>query len=66
MNPILLTQPAHRQASSQAWRRLRRTMTDGELRDIAIDIANILKEPVAAHGIAFALIHANWDKASQR
>ncbi len=65
MSLINLTQPTDRHASPQAWRRLRKTMTDSELRDIAIDIANVLKEPVA-HPIAFALIHADWDKASQR
>ncbi len=57
--------PTDRHASPQAWRRLRKTMTEGELQDIAIDIANVLKEPVA-HRIAYALIHANWDKADQR
>ena len=57
--------PTDRHASPQAWRRLRKTMTDRELQDIAIDIANVLKEPVA-HPIAFALIHADWDKADQR
>ncbi len=64
MTLIDLTHPTDRHASPQAWRRLRKTMTDDELLDIAIDIANVLKEPAAP--IAFALIHADWDKASQR
>ncbi len=59
-------EPTERHASPQAWRRLRNTMTDGELRDIARDLADIGKQTsLARHLIGYGLIHADWEKARQ-
>lgn len=67
--------PTTRAASRQAWRRLRKTMSEGELRDIAEDIAKIVKADVdgardldgaALIGtIEFALSSFNWDERTQ-
>jgi hypothetical protein len=37
-------------------------MTDGELRDIALDIAKVAGDSTLAHPIANALVYVDWDR----
>jgi len=61
--------PTTRQASPQAWRRLRKTMTDGELRDIAFEIAAIVEAEENSNdltqSISYALLAFPWGDQSQ-
>lgn len=67
--------PTVRNASPQAWRRLRKGATDSEKQAIAKDIANILVVDVAGVSevnrdslvgtIHFALASFNWDERTQ-
>lgn len=56
-----------RNASPQAWRRLRAQMTEGELTDIAADIAAYVNsgDPALAGEIADALISEDWERFRQ-
>ncbi len=68
-----MTYPTHRTASPQAWRRLRSAMTDGELMDVAEDIANYMAAddlsdsmPFQAASIKAALTDYPWERKHQR
>ncbi len=56
--------PTNRHASPQAWRRLKKTMTDGELRDIALDLAAVTEQPISDL-LEYGLIRVDWNKAKQ-
>lgn len=66
---------AHRIASPQAWCRLRKALTDNELRDIAEDIRNVLDDErslgtgvadnIVADSIYHALAAKNWESLKQ-
>ena len=61
--------PHTRHMSVQAWRRLRRSMTDGELRDLARDLVAFREtdEESSLNGsLAWALTTHPWEKARQR
>ncbi len=55
--------------SSQAWRRLRYQLTDGELHDLARDLVAFREtdeEFSLEESLAWALTIHPWEKASQR
>lgn len=55
--------PIKRQASPQAWRRLRAAIGPGEARDLAADIAEYTGADAAE--IAFALVDLDWESKEQ-
>lgn len=67
--------PTHRNASRQAWKRLRRTMTESESKDIAADVYRILSADVEGMSdldegsvkgtIVFALHDFAWETKEQ-
>ena len=61
--------PKNRNASSQAWRRLRKTLGAGEAENLAADIAAIIEAEAdtasTAASIEFALVGFNWDTKRQ-
>lgn len=58
--------PTGRHMSIQAWRRLNRTMSAGELKDLAADLAAVVGLTDAQRDeIAFALTGFNWETRTQ-
>lgn len=55
--------PMKRQASPQAWRRLRAAIGPGEARDLAADIAEYVGADAAQ--IAYALVDLDWESKEQ-
>lgn len=61
--------PTTRNASSQVWRRLRKAMTESELTDIALDLAEIIEAEHDSHSLTnslyFALVEFAWEETQQ-
>ena len=61
--------PKTRNASPQAWRRLRKCLGPGEAKNLAADIAAIIEAELdtssTAASIEFALVGFNWDTKRQ-
>ncbi len=61
--------PKTRNASAQAWRRLRKNLGAGEPKGLAADIAAIIEAESGtastAASIEFALVEFNWDTKRQ-
>lgn len=54
-----------RYASPQAWKRLRETMTEGELADIARDVASYIGDATQTADIERALVVVDWHARRQ-
>lgn len=58
--------PTTRHMSIQAWRRLNRTMSSGELKDLAADLAAVVGlTDTQQREIVFALTGFNWETRKQ-